>query len=417
MTHLANRVTGRFATVAVCAFLVAAIPAQAQTNLKNSPGVLSAFRSVVSRPSVSTVRVICDGADSALGTIIAADGWILTKGSELKGKVSCKLKDGRTFDARIMGLEDRHDLAMLKIEVTGLQPIEWRECKSATVGNWVASPGMDAEPVAIGVVSVAMRRPSRRDFPFVSPPPNGGYLGVGLEEGEGAPRIGMVAPKSAAEKAGLKVGDLVIAVAGLKVTTPERLVAAIQKLRPGASVVLQIKRGDVVKELKAILDKRPSGPFNRADFQNRMGSALSNRRSGFPMILQHDQVIKPTDCGGPLVDLDGKAVGINIARAGRTESYAIPTEAVIPLLADLRSGKLAPKAADPISPVAGLEQALQKVREELKKAEDTLKSLASDQPAVKEKKKTIESQIQSLRTRLAEAQSALDKARKDATKK
>ena len=85
------------------------------------------------------------------------------------------------------------------------------------------------------------------------------------------------------------------------------------------------------------------GGLGRSDIQNRMGSALSNRRGGFPKILQHDTVLNPPDCGGPLVDLDGKAVGINIARAGRVESYTIPGEAITPLLADLQSGKLAPK--------------------------------------------------------------------------
>jgi serine protease Do len=43
------------------------------------------------------------------------------------------------------------------------------------------------------------------------------------------------------------------------------------------------------------------------------------------------------------VDLDGKVIGINIARAGRTESYAIPSEDVRRVLPELMSGKLAPK--------------------------------------------------------------------------
>ena len=83
-----------------------------------------------------------------------------------------------------------------------------------------------------------------------------------------------------------------------------------------------------------------------------MGSVLSNRRGGFPKILQHDTVIKPADCGGPLVDLDGKVVGINIARAGRSESYAIPSEAVRELLLPLMSGMLPPpnEDADPKTP-------------------------------------------------------------------
>jgi serine protease Do len=111
--------------------------------------------------------------------------------------------------------------------------------------------------------------------------------------------------------------------------------------------VIRVKRGSGEVEVKATLDRRPGGR-GRGDFQNRLGGALSERRNGFPMILQHDAVLRPSDCGGPLVDLDGKVVGINIARAGRTESYAAPTQAVLPLLYDLMSGKLAPKpSAEP----------------------------------------------------------------------
>ena len=94
-------------------------------------------------------------------------------------------------------------------------------------------------------------------------------------------------------------------------------------------------------ELKATLQKRPTGD-NRGELQNNMGSQLSARRSGYPMILTHDSVVKPADCGGPLVDLDGNVIGINISRAGRTESWVIPTEVIRELLADLKSGKLAP---------------------------------------------------------------------------
>ena len=51
-------------------------------------------------------------------------------------------------------------------------------------------------------------------------------------------------------------------------------------------------------------------------------------------------MLKPRDCGSPIVDLDGKAVGLNIARAGRTETYAIPSEEIQKLLPDLKAGKL-----------------------------------------------------------------------------
>ena len=76
------------------------------------------------------------------------------------------------------------------------------------------------------------------------------------------------------------------------------------------------------------------------------------RRAGFPSYLQHDTILKPQDCGGPIVDLDGKVIGINIARAGRTETYTIPADAVRPLLFDMISGKLAPKTAATTEPVS-----------------------------------------------------------------
>ncbi len=74
-----------------------------------------------------------------------------------------------------------------------------------------------------------------------------------------------------------------------------------------------------------------------------MGSELSKRRDGFPVILQHDSVVKPADCGGPLVDLEGHVIGLNIARAGRVESHAVPSETIRPLLEDLMTGKMPPK--------------------------------------------------------------------------
>ena len=44
------------------------------------------------------------------------------------------------------------------------------------------------------------------------------------------------------------------------------------------------------------------------------GGTVSKRHGSFVSAFTHDTVIQATDCGGPIVNLDGRAVGLNIAR-------------------------------------------------------------------------------------------------------
>src|SRR6202040_510581 len=91
-------------------------------------------------------------------TIVGADGWILAKGHDLTGKITCKLHDGRTFDAKLVGVHEPHDLAMLKIAAVKLSVIKFADSKSAKAGSWVASVGIGPDAAAIGVVSVPTRK-------------------------------------------------------------------------------------------------------------------------------------------------------------------------------------------------------------------------------------------------------------------
>ncbi len=309
---------------------------------KNGPKVMAAFRDVVAKASRSTVRVRCDGKDVALGTVVGADGYILTKASELSGKTFCKFKDGRSLEARIVGVHEPYDLALLKVEAKDLTPVEWRDSKGAAPGHWLASAGTGDLPVAVGVVSVASRAVPLRDQPPARALSKSGYLGVQLRDGQGGAQVALVVRNGPAYDAGLQADDVIVAVDGKPITGSEDLVNAIQGHSPKESVVVRFKRGDEEKEVKATLAQMPKESA-RADFQNRMGGDPSDRRGGFPTYLQHDTVLKPSDCGGPVVDLDGKVVGINIARIGRTESAAVPWEDLRALLPDLISGKLAPK--------------------------------------------------------------------------
>lgn len=314
--------------------------------IRTNPKFISAFREIVSRPSQSTVRILCDGKDTALGMVVESDGWILTKFNDLKGKISVKLKDGRTFDAQLTGVHLKHDLAMLKIEAKDLAPVQFHDSKEASAGDWIACVGTGEDPVAFGVVSVSTREVAFRGPILKGDPSKSGYMGISLDPGEEGVKIAQVMPDTAAAKAELKANDIILSLDGKNYLEPEDFINAMLRYKPGDTVTIKVKRGDEELEFKPVLGKRPASA-SRSDFQNRMGSELSSRRTGYPTILQHDSVVKPVDCGGPLVDLEGRVIGINICRAGRVESWAVPAEVIRSHLKDLKTGKLAPPALLP----------------------------------------------------------------------
>jgi serine protease Do len=259
-----------------------------------------------------------------------------------------------------------------------------------------------------------------------------GYLGVTMEEtdDENGVKITLVSPKSPAEKAGLKINDVVIAVNGEETLDVETLRSTIGLHKPGDTVTIRLRRiskeGTKEEELKATLEKRPANLANRGDLQNSMGTDRSERRTGFPVTLQHDTDLKASQCGGPLVDLEGRVIGINIARGGRTDTYAIPTEAIKPLLADLLVAKISeqsPAAKAIIQEVKKIEAEIKQANASKAIAEKKLadskaaldKMQAAEKAAVKEVKDAEEAKVVADK-RLTDAKAALEKLQADLKK-
>lgn len=340
----------RFAVLTVVLFFGAGgIHAERKSDLppggpsKNNSKIIELFKPIVAKAATSTVSVRIEGKQVALGVIVDADGYILTKDSELRSDaLSVKFRDGKELPARKIASNDLWDLAMLKVDAHKLVPVAWSTSKVAPVGNWVVTSAPSDTPVAIGVVSVASR--SMPPGPKIALPTNNnnrGYLGIQMEPSDsGGVKIVVVAPKSPAEKIGLKADDIILAIEGKNISDPETLSAAVGLRKPGDKIKVRFRRGDDEDEVEVQLDKRPANlGFDRGDLQNSMGTERSQRRTGFPVTLQHDTILKATECGGPLVDVEGHVIGINIARGGRTDTYAIPAESVIPLISDLMAGK------------------------------------------------------------------------------
>lgn len=310
---------------------------------KSGSKTRTAFEDVVKQANKSTVKIYVDKKHVALGAVVDKNGYVLTKASELTGDVSVKTSDGKSYPAKVVGVQNTHDLAMLKIERKNLSPVKWSGQKRATVGEWVATSGWGNKPVSVGVVSTPRR----------SIPKRPGALGIrakmveskGRQEFAPGATIGEVYKNSAAAEAGLKIDDIITHVDGKAVSEFPALAQIVRKHGPGDVLKLRVKRGaksfDVNVELST-MSVLPMMQSSRGAIQNRMGGKLSNRRYGFPAVFQHDTVLKPEDCGGPIVNLKGESLGINIARSGRVESFAVPYEVIKPFLNDLKSGKLAP---------------------------------------------------------------------------
>jgi serine protease Do len=314
-------------------FLALAEAASAQVlateRVKSSLELLIAFEPVVAEARRATVQILVDQKQVALGSVVDSDGYVLTKASELNGPATCRLPDGRTFAARLIGVRQDLDLAMLKIDARGLPSLRWATRGEPTVGQWLASVGLEPVPLSVGVVSVAAR----------PVPAEQGVLGVVISETRRGPRIGEVIPNSGADRAGLKSGDVVTHVAGGAVRSGQEVTAAIRSLQPGDVLALRVVREERTLDIEARLGAALSDSVSRAELEQELDGELSTRRAGFAVALEHDSVLRPADCGGPVVDLSGEVVAINIARAGRAESYAIPSRDVRRILAELMSAE------------------------------------------------------------------------------
>lgn len=273
------------------------------------------------------------------GVIISEDGYIVTNNHVIDNatKLRVKLHDGRAFDAEIIGSDPATDVALIKIEASGLPTLPFGSSDDLRLGEWVLAIGYPMElqsTITAGIVSAKARRLGALDNSggiesfiqtdaAVNPGNSGGalvntrgelvgintiiktstgsyvgysfavpesivrkvvvdlkesgvvqraVLGVSFraidqqfvdEAGEatgiteiGGMYVASVVDGGAASEAGIRKGDVIMAIDGIEVNDTAIFLEQIGKRRPGDKVTLTVRRGDKELSLKATLQNK-----------------------------------------------------------------------------------------------------------------------------------------------------------------
>jgi serine protease Do len=196
------------------------------------------------------------------------------------------------------------------------------------MGQWAITPGIIETPHAVGIISTT---PRRIRHPRA-------YIGIQFNRAGTDAIIDYVMPGLGAEKAGLRSGDRILTVNGSTITNASQVVQMLGEFREGQKPKLRLRRDD--KEFDVEIPMKVPAPGQLAfgsspDRAARMNGSISSRAEGFESVIQHDTALLPWLCGGPLVNLDGEGIGLNIARAGRVATYALPVPVLKKVIAEL----------------------------------------------------------------------------------
>ena len=96
------------------------------------------------------------------GVVISADGYIVTNNHVIDGaeKIEVTLNDNRTFNATLVGTDDKTDIALLKINAKDLHPLTFGNSEAVKVGEWVLAVGNPFgfnSTVTAGIISAKAR--------------------------------------------------------------------------------------------------------------------------------------------------------------------------------------------------------------------------------------------------------------------
>ena len=296
--------------------------------------VQSVFAEAADAAKKCTVRVF-NGSKMVLGTVVSKDGLVVAKNSEFStvkpGLIRVMGPGTKIARARVVARDIPHDLIILDLGREIDPGYEWGNSKGLVHGTWLVA-GTSTSPPKVGVRGGVLSATAREIKKA------GGVIGVilGGRDGKsfGGVQVSEVAKGGPAEKAGVKKNDVIYAIDGKEVFERAKMIEIVKSNDPGTTITVSVRRGEDKKDLKITLGYRNLVFAEMKTRNDKMSGTVSVRRTGFERIIQHEISLGKSDMGGPLFDLEGKLVGINIAKANRVEFFAIPAEDIRQVLED-----------------------------------------------------------------------------------
>jgi S1-C subfamily serine protease len=310
---------------------------------KAGPAVVRITTEAGASPSADPNSGVIPSEGVGSGLIFDANGWILTNRHVVAGsdKLTVELKDGTTYTGTVYGIDTLTDLAIVKIDATGLTAATIGDSDGLKVGELVVAIGSPlgtfSNTVTSGIVSATGRQIRTEGSSLdnliqtdaaINPGNSGGPLldataavigintaiardstGIGfsipiniarplMEQAKAGkqlarPYIGIryepidkqlakteslpveqgawispvtdstgkppVNPGSPAEAAGIKVGDIVVAIGNTTIDTEHPLNAVLAQNAPGDTVDVKVLRNGQTLTIPVTLGTRPDG--------------------------------------------------------------------------------------------------------------------------------------------------------------
>ncbi|MCB9894738.1 MAG: PDZ domain-containing protein [Planctomycetes bacterium] len=153
-------------------------------------------------------------------------------------------------------------------------------------------------------------------------------------EGKGV-QVGYVKPGSPAELAGVSSGEILLKIDDKDVTEQRDIDDAVKAHKIGDTVGIVMLRDGKETRLDVELAEEDAPPPPPGGGRPNVKGPINDRYTHLGKVIQHDGVTLPSQQGCPVFDLRGNLVGLNIARADRTRTFALTAKEVATILAEL----------------------------------------------------------------------------------